>query len=90
MYTLRDPVSKTTVGFKTIDEARKFAFTIIERGIQKSVTIKSGDRVYGKVYESSGFMRGVLYKGAGGTRNDWTPYVLGPDGTLFREFDGSW
>lgn len=90
MYTLKDPVSKTTVGFRTIDEARKFAFSIIERRIQKSVGIKYGDRPYGKVYESSGAIRGILYKGAGGTRNDWTPYVVGPDGTLFREFDGSW
>jgi len=92
MYTLKDPVSKTTVGFSTIVDARRYAYTIIDRRIQKSVTIKYRDHPYGKVYESARAIRGILYKGAG--RGDdgqnSKPYVLGSDGTLLREFDGSW
>ena len=68
--------------FYSADDARKFAFSLINRRLRKSVTIYYEGRNFGSVY-CLGY--GVVFKDGYGKK-----YVIGPDGTIYREYDGTW
>lgn len=89
-YNIFNPRTNKKKEFVTIADARKFAYYLIEQGYRKSVTIKDGNRNYAKVWKKG---YGIVTRRI----NLYEPYydegkvwVLGPDGSLYREYDGWW
>ena len=89
-YYLKDVNGKVRA-YSNLDDARKTAYMMVDKGIRKSVTIKIGKAIKGRVYAAG---LGIVYRGEttpyGFYINEKKTWVILPDGTISHEYDGSW